>query len=217
VREAAAPYLRVLVRVPEAYWLVRDYKATRPGVLVLDGVGRKVAVRAVTGEAGDVAGLAAELQRARTAEPVADGWPQQVSIAFGAKGDLTAEQREAAAGFAKGLPGVSRAEWSEGGLQVTGARLWLEPAAIETGARLLGVEIASAAHRRATVKVTEVRDTGATLRNVMALERRLPAIVSATPDVARDEIRVLYRGDLADLDAVRAAVAAVGFTLAEDR
>ena len=38
----AQHYVRVLVKVPEAYWLVRDYQCTRPGVLLLDSAGRKL-------------------------------------------------------------------------------------------------------------------------------------------------------------------------------
>ena len=42
VREAAAPFVRLLVRVPEAYPLLGPYEATRPGLLVLDADGRRV-------------------------------------------------------------------------------------------------------------------------------------------------------------------------------
>lgn len=42
VRTAAASYVRVLIRVPEAYLLLRRFDTTRPGLLVLDADGRRV-------------------------------------------------------------------------------------------------------------------------------------------------------------------------------
>jgi len=41
--------VKILVRVPEAYLLVREYKATRPGLLVLDSDGRRVAATPLSG------------------------------------------------------------------------------------------------------------------------------------------------------------------------
>ena len=40
--KAAAPFERLLIRVPEAYLLLRHYETTRPGLLVLDADGRRV-------------------------------------------------------------------------------------------------------------------------------------------------------------------------------
>ncbi len=42
VRKAAEPYVRVLIRVPEAYLLLHRFDTTRPGLLVLDADGRRV-------------------------------------------------------------------------------------------------------------------------------------------------------------------------------
>ena len=41
---AAGPFVRLLVRVPEAYALLGPFDATRPGLLVIDGDGRRVDV-----------------------------------------------------------------------------------------------------------------------------------------------------------------------------
>jgi hypothetical protein len=46
---AAKAYVRVLIRVPEAYLLLKDFKAKRPGLLVLDGDGRRVGAIALAG------------------------------------------------------------------------------------------------------------------------------------------------------------------------
>lgn len=42
VRKAAEPFVRVLVRVPEAYLLLKPYDSSRPGLLVMDANGRRV-------------------------------------------------------------------------------------------------------------------------------------------------------------------------------
>jgi hypothetical protein len=68
VREAAEPFERVLVRVPEAYPLLVPFEATRPGLLVLDADGRRVDALALTAEA-DPEEVAKWLLRAREAAP----------------------------------------------------------------------------------------------------------------------------------------------------
>ena len=46
---AAQPYVRIMVRVPEAYHLVREFEAIRPGLLVLDADGRDIDSLPLTG------------------------------------------------------------------------------------------------------------------------------------------------------------------------
>ncbi len=60
--------MRVLVRVPEAYLLLRPFEATRPGLLVLDADGRRVADIPLTGTP-DATQVAAMLIKARDATP----------------------------------------------------------------------------------------------------------------------------------------------------
>ena len=53
---AAEPYVRILIRVPVAYHLMRQYKCTRPGLMVLDADGRRVdAIPLGAKKAGQVA------------------------------------------------------------------------------------------------------------------------------------------------------------------
>ena len=53
---AAEPYVRILIRVPVAYHLMRQYKCTRPGLMVLDADGRRVdAIPLRAKKAGQVA------------------------------------------------------------------------------------------------------------------------------------------------------------------
>ena len=64
--DAAAAFVRILIRVPEAYVLLRPYETTRPGFLVLDADGRRVDsidLRAVT----DAEEIARRLTKAATA------------------------------------------------------------------------------------------------------------------------------------------------------
>lgn len=58
--------MRLLVRVPEAYALLGPFDATRPGLLVIDGCGRRVDVIDLAKEA-DPAAIAKRLEAAATA------------------------------------------------------------------------------------------------------------------------------------------------------
>jgi hypothetical protein len=69
VRDAAEPFVRVLVRVPEAYLLLKPYEATRPGLLVLDADGRRVASVSLEDEP-DAEEVAREIRQAREAPSV---------------------------------------------------------------------------------------------------------------------------------------------------
>ena len=63
---AAAPFVRLLVRVPEAYSLLGPFDATRPGILVIDGCGRRVDVIDLA-RVLDPAEIAKRLESAATA------------------------------------------------------------------------------------------------------------------------------------------------------
>lgn len=64
--EAAAPFVRVLVRVPEGYLLVTAYDTTRPALLVIDADGRRVDSIPLLGSKPE--DIAAKLVAARTAK-----------------------------------------------------------------------------------------------------------------------------------------------------
>ncbi len=71
VVEAADPFVRILVRVPEAYLLVRAFGASRPGLLLLDADARFVGDYALLAKGGAPA-LASWLKetRAKTATEI---------------------------------------------------------------------------------------------------------------------------------------------------
>jgi hypothetical protein len=86
---ASKKYMRVLVRVPEAYLLVRTLKATRPGLLILDADGRRVDSIPFPGMGAppiDAATIAKRLVAAQTTK-VVELWRIQL------KGDAEALKR----------------------------------------------------------------------------------------------------------------------------
>lgn len=213
---AAGRFVRLLVRVPEAYWLVRAYGVKRPGVLVLDGTGRKVgafALNPAAAAAESGAGLAAELDRCVSAAPAADGAPPQLSTTWRVAAHSADNACRRLVEIARRLPGVTAARCEHGGLTVRAARLWFDPSVVTTAARLLRVGLEPSPHRLAVIPVTEVDNTPHTLRDVMRLERTHAGILVAVPDEARNEIRVLYDSRVISLDAVRHQVTAVGYRL----
>ena len=63
---ATYPFVRLLVRVPEAYALLEPFDAKRPGLLVLDGDGRRVEMIDLS-DVTDRAEIATRLEKAATA------------------------------------------------------------------------------------------------------------------------------------------------------
>ena len=67
--EAAGAYVRIKIRVPEAYLMLRDYEATRPGLLVMDADGRRVSSLAIGRlDPTDLAGWLAGQKKAKGQE-----------------------------------------------------------------------------------------------------------------------------------------------------
>jgi hypothetical protein len=73
--EAAAPFERILVRVPEAYLLVSRFKTKRPGLLVLDADGRKVDAIKIDDTGSVAARLRSSLRKQALEEYVVEGAP----------------------------------------------------------------------------------------------------------------------------------------------
>jgi len=68
---AAEGYVRILIRVPEAYLILRPFETTRPGLLVLDADARRVASFPLRGLGGTPSAkeIVKALDAARTQEP----------------------------------------------------------------------------------------------------------------------------------------------------
>ncbi|MHC4225080.1 MAG: hypothetical protein ACYSX0_09025 [Planctomycetota bacterium] len=79
--EAAAPFERILVRVPEAYLLVSRFKATRPGLLVLDADGRRVDAIKIDDAGAVAARLKTSLRKQALEEFVVEGAPTTEEMA----------------------------------------------------------------------------------------------------------------------------------------
>jgi len=73
VVQAARAYVRVLIRVPDAYLILARIESTRPGLLVLDAEGRRVDSISLLDRELTPAKLAGWLKRARTA-PARERW-----------------------------------------------------------------------------------------------------------------------------------------------
>ncbi len=212
----AEPFVRVLVRVPEAYWLVKDYETTRPGVLFLDAAGRKlgdVALDAGKPEEG-AATLLATAARAAEAEAGSGGAPASVDVVLDLETEVPADRAESLSAALSRLGGVLSVRLEGKRLVVTASRLLADPDGLTGAAGRLGATVRSASHARTTLAV-EMDDTPATLR-VGRLEK-LDGVVSAWPDLARGEVRVLRRRGTAEDAALRAAAREAGLTLPPDR
>ncbi len=133
VREAAAPFERLLVRVPEAYPLLGPYEATRPGLLVLDADGRRVDSLALA-EDSDPAAIAKWLRQAQEA-PARERFILRVAPL--AEGGTIA-------GFVEALSkveGVKKAEAQEDGVLVLAKAGALRPDSLARFAAEAKVEI----------------------------------------------------------------------------
>ena len=218
----AGRFERLLVRVPEAYWLVSDYGVTRPGVLVLTPEGRKVDAIPVRGTdpENDAVELAVTLELAVDAAPDDDALPGGTSVVlrFTSKQLATASGRSVAAKVLPALrqvAGVQHAELQGEVLVVTGARLWLRPKTIVALAKRLKLAaLECVSHREAVVSVRELPDTPTTMARCKKMERPRN-VVLAVPDLAHRQIRFLVeRSAGADSEpSPPRIVQAAGYTL----
>jgi hypothetical protein len=129
---AAEPYVRILIRVPVAYHLMRQYKCTRPGLMVLDADGRRVdAIPLGAKKAGQVA----EWLRDALAAPAYE----RLTVRF-----ATAD-REAEKGFWKRILEIDGIENGptnrDGTINLTVKAGGLHPEKVEALARAAGLEL----------------------------------------------------------------------------
>jgi hypothetical protein len=202
VAKQANRFERLLVRVPEAYWLVKDYGVQRPGVLVLAPDGRKVDALEVLGTdpEAEAAALATTLELAVEADPPEEALPAGAQVTLRLRPlEGVAAPAEAVRGGAiaagRALPGVSKAAWREGVLHVIGRRLWLRPGPLVKAVKGAGVEAACTSHSERTLVLEALPDTPSTMAKCMKMEQT-PAVVLAAPDLAAKAIRFLLRNDV---------------------
>lgn len=217
VKKQSARFERLLVRVPEAYWLVHDYGVTRPGVLILTPAGRQVDSLAVSGSDpnAEAVTLAVTLEMAAAADaaPAADALPggKVVHLRFGLE-QMSADKCAALAEAVSHARGVASAVLKDGALEVAGARLWLRPQAVEAAAQRLGGRVTCLSHREEVVEVEVLPDTPSTMAKCMAFERS-DAIDLALPSLAARSIRFLLRRDADPAVDAAALTRAAGYAL----
>lgn len=134
MRAAAAPFSRVLVRVPEAYALLGPLEATRPGLLVLDADGRRVDARAL-GEGDAPAEVAAWLSAAAKAQP-RERWLLRVALKAEGGGTLAAFLEAA-----RKVEGIESAEQTNAGVVLKGRPGAIRPAGLAARAAESGAAI----------------------------------------------------------------------------
>lgn len=211
VRAAAAKFERILIRVPEGYAVVRDYEATRPGVLWLDGSGRKLGIVALTGK--DTAGYVTDvLAGAEAALAVGAGRgtpPTATEIAFPVDPMPDAKAGDAAVAALRATAGVWDVRLVDGRCTFVTSRLYADPAGLAEAARKAGLAPGAASHAIVRVPVETLPDTPSALKPLRAIEQQ-PGVVAALADLARREVRVLYRPDASDAAKIRAAAVGAG-------
>ena len=214
VRAAAMKFERILIRVPEGYAVVRDYQATRPGVLFLEASGRKLGMVPLTD--GDTAALAkAVIEGADAALAVEAGTgtpPTATEVAFPLDPKPDAKAGDAAVAALRATPGVWDVRLADGRCTFVTSRLFADPAGLVEAAKRAGLVPGAASHALARIPVETMPDTPSALKPLRALEQQA-GVVAALADVARREVRVLYRTDATDLAKVRAAATTAGLAL----
>lgn len=85
---AAGPFVRIKIRVPEAYLIVRMYDTTRPALLVLDADGHRVdSIKLLGAKPAEVAQRLVEAQRAPARERFVLDGPDATKLGGTRKGD----------------------------------------------------------------------------------------------------------------------------------
>ena len=204
VRAAAMKFERILIRVPEGYAVVRDYQATRPGVLFLEASGRKLGMVPLTD--GDTAALAKAVIEG------ADAALAATEVAFPLDPKPDAKAGDAAVAALRATPGVWDVRLADGRCTFVTSRLFADPAGLVEAAKRAGLVPGAASHALARIPVETMPDTPSALKPLRALEQQA-GVVAALADVARREVRVLYRTDATDLAKVRAAATTAGLAL----
>ncbi|MHC4134718.1 MAG: hypothetical protein ACYTDU_10335 [Planctomycetota bacterium] len=242
--KAAEPFVRIRIRVPEAYLLLFGFDAKRPGLLVLDADGRRVAGIDLPGMGGAPADptLVADLLDAAATDPPVEMF--RVAV----KGDVDAfrealEELESVEGTAR-RGDVLRIAVGQGGLapakvdalaQKLEVRLkWSSPIAVKPVATK-GPGVWYATPQRSWV-IPELLDPkalppdleargyrlrgipkGGTGSRVAQAPLRLPGVVAVFPDIFGEEQAVVGRKGEVDWKAVRQAFKQAGCRPQEKR
>jgi len=130
--KAAAPFVRIRIRVPEAYLLLFGFDAKRPGLLVLDADGRRVASIDLPGLGGGSAdpGLVADLLD----DAATDAAVEMFRVAI--KGDVEAFRKAV-----EELESVEGTTLRGGVLRIAVGRGSLPPSKVDALARKLEVRL----------------------------------------------------------------------------
>jgi hypothetical protein len=216
---AAQPFVRLLVRVPEAYVLLGPFDATRPGLLVIDGFGRRVDVIDLA-RVADPAEIATRLKAAAKAPAL-----ERIRV--------TAEEPDALVKAMKGVAGVREVEADGRDVTVVAEADAAFPALLRAKVRFndpVEVEEAPGAWHVASgrsyvpsvlidpawkIASLETRTIdlkgvgkGPKAAQVPFAALNVPGVVSAVPDFGKETLAIVARAGAVDWAAVEKAVAA---------
>jgi hypothetical protein len=240
--KAAEPFVRIRIRVPEAYLLLFGFEAKRPGLLVLDADGRRVAGIDLPGMGGaptDAAVVAGLLADAATDPPV-----EMFRVAV--KGDIDAfrgalEELDSVEGTAR-RGEVLRIAVSQGGLapknvDALARKLevkleWRSPVAVDLLAAP-GVWYATPQRSHVIPELLDPKSLpadleartyrlpgfpkGGTGARVAGAPLRVPGVVAVFPDIFGETQTVVGRRSRVDWKAVRRAFEQAGCRPQEKR
>ncbi len=218
VKNAAEGYVTQLIRVPEAYLLLRRFDTTRPGLLILDAEGRRVDSidlrPALRGELKPEA-VAKRLNAAKTKTPTERFWlktddPKAKLTVSGAR----SVRRIGNYGLVIAAPGKVRPE------ELVKARGWtlIDPVAVTVNekrtfvSRTLLSPDRFGADSDVEFRVFDLPSVpkGPSGARVAAAPLNLPGVLSVAPNFALDEELVVGRKGEVDWELVLEAFRAAG-------
>ncbi len=216
---AAAPFVRLLVRVPEAYALLGPFDATRPGLLVIDGCGRRVDVidLAHVADPGEIAkrleaaATAPALERIRVTAEEPDALVKKMKGVAGvrevaADGSVVTLVAEASAAFPTLIDAKVRfddpAEIDEapGAWHLASGRAYVPRVMIDPAWKIGSLETRAID--------LEGIGKGPPAARVPFAALNVPGVLSAVPDFEKETLAVVARAGAVDWVAVEKAVAA---------
>jgi len=211
--------VRLLVRVPEAYTLLKPFEATRPGLLVVDGHGRRVDVIDLA-QVTDPADIAKRLESAATSAVL-----ERIRV--------TAEDPDALAAELKGVRGIREVAKDRSELRIVAEPGAAFPALLRAKVRFEDpVEIEDApgawqaeggrayvprvlldpAWKVASLETRRIDIAGVgkgpPAARVPFAALKVPGVLAAVPDFEEETLAVVGRAGAVDWAAVERAVAA---------
>lgn len=190
---ASAGFVRVLVRFPEAYWLVKLYDVQPPCVLFLDGAGRKLGDLTLDADKpGESAkALSAAAAKALAVKPGTGSAPKTVDVKLTLAAAPAPDRIDALRAALEARGGLIKLAAKGKTVTITACALFADPARYVEAAKQAGLTAEPPTLARGTVPVDALPPTPITQKKVMELIE-VKGIAEAWPDVKQRAIHILY-------------------------